>query len=360
MPDIKKYDVIVIGAGPAGSMAARYAAEGGAKTLLLEKHESIGLPVCCAEGITDAGLRNYVEPRPEWIATYISRASLVGPSGKTITVTHENAGFILHRDKFDNYLTQMAKDSGAEVETYSPVVSLNIRDQIIKSVVVENSSHRVEYEADIFIAADGVESRIAMMAGIATNAELTQIDTTCQYYADNLTIDDDKVDIYIGNNIAPGGYIWVFPKSATSANIGAAIWPPRLDGKFAKNYLDDFIDNHFPGHKKVRLTMGGLPEFKSDIPRVQGNLMLIGDAARILDSLSGAGISNAMISGKIAGETAAKSLGNIPNLREYFKEFMKLKSKELHAYKVLKSLLVKATDNDFNIIVDALDDLFPE
>jgi digeranylgeranylglycerophospholipid reductase len=106
--------------------------------------------------------------------------------------------------------------------------------------------------------------------------------------------------------------------------------------------------------------VGGVPRFDSRIPLVDGNLMIVGDAARVLDSLSGAGISNALLSGQIAGEVAAKFIKGEADLVEYPRRFMRLKSRELRAYSLFKSIFVNANDEEFCRILDALDDFFPE
>ena len=357
----KTYDVIVVGAGPAGSMAALKAAEGGAKTLLLEKHEKIGQPVCCAEGITVMGLERVIKAQPEWISAKIEGAKFIGPSGKSVTIMHPEAGYVLDRSVFDPDLAKLAVDAGAEIATCAPVVDLKMnQDGTVDSLSVDNHGSKSELAGKVIIAADGVESRVAQMAGIDTTMSLNDLDSACQYLAGNIDIDERIISLYLGNDIAPGGYAWIFPKSKNTANIGVAIYPPRADGKTAREFLDIFMIERFPGYNRLKTLMGIVPAFNPGIPKVKGNLMLTGDAARVLDSLSGAGISNALISGSIAGETAAAFLTNKTELKEYPRQFMKLKSRELYAYKLFRTLFVKVLDSDFDKIIDAIDEYFPE
>src|SRR5512147_2359782 len=150
------YDVIVIGAGPAGSMAALESAKGGAKTLLLEKHSRVGQPVCCGEGITAVGLERIIKPQPEWIAAKISAARLNGPGGASITFYHTDAGYILNRGAFDDGLAQLAVASGTDLSLSSPVVGLVLaKSGKISGVRVRRDGHDNVIEAKVFIAADG-------------------------------------------------------------------------------------------------------------------------------------------------------------------------------------------------------------
>jgi digeranylgeranylglycerophospholipid reductase len=357
----KSYDLIVVGAGPAGAMAAKCAAEGGAKTLLLEKHSRVGLPVCCAEGITTTGLGRVISPRPQWISSTIEGACIIGPSGFKLTLIHPQAGYVLNRDIFDAELVRLAVESGAELAVLSPAVGLKLSGgDGISSVIIESAGQRLAVMARAVIAADGIESRIAYMAGINTTISLDDIDSACQYLVGDIEIENGIISIFIGNELAPGGYAWVFPKSSHTANIGLALCPSRSGGKIAREYLDSFLAKHYPVHRRIKTFMGVVPAFQRSLPLVRGNLMLVGDAARVVDSLSGAGISNALISGSIAGKVAAAWLANQADLEDYPREFFKLKRRELYAYKLFRSMFIKTTDDEFEKILKNLDAFFPQ
>jgi len=355
----KAYDIVVVGAGPAGCMGAYAAAANGASTILLEKHAAIGLPVCCGEGITTYGLERVLEPKPEWISKVIEGATLVGPDGKSITVHHPQAGYILNREAFDNGLAEMAAGAGAEIIKSAPVIDIEIRETI-QAVIADMNGSRIKLEGRIFIAADGVESRIAKMAGIDTSVSLHNIDSACQYLAENIKIDQELITIFIGNEVAPGGYAWVFPKSGERANVGVSICPARAGGRNARDFLDRFMARRFPESKILKTMVGGIPKYDRAMPFTVGNLMVVGDAARLVDSLSGAGISNALLSGKIAGEVAAKYIRGEADLLEYPRQFMKIKSRELNVYSLFRSMFVRASDDEFCRILEALDGFFPE
>ncbi|MEN6395266.1 MAG: FAD-dependent oxidoreductase, partial [Methanoregula sp.] len=112
------YDVLIIGGGPAGALAARTAAEKGLSTCLVEKRPAIGAPVRCAEGIGKEGLSEFVEPDPRWISADMSGAVIVAPDGFEMSLASSMAGskvgYILDRKVFDRALVWQAAEAGAD------------------------------------------------------------------------------------------------------------------------------------------------------------------------------------------------------------------------------------------------------
>lgn len=91
----KQFDIVVVGAGPAGSTFARIAASKGLSVLLLDRKSKIGIPVRCGEGVMDSGLRLFHEPRSEWIAATVDKFCFVAPNGSSTTVQFQDKGYIL-------------------------------------------------------------------------------------------------------------------------------------------------------------------------------------------------------------------------------------------------------------------------
>ena len=118
------YDIIVVGGGPGGSWAAKHAAEKGVSVLLLEKDREIGIPVRCAEGVSQLGIQEVIDLDERWIAQVIRGARLVAPDGTSVDTYPDESGFILHRRLFDADLAGMAAQAGCDIMTKAYVRGL--------------------------------------------------------------------------------------------------------------------------------------------------------------------------------------------------------------------------------------------
>ena len=237
-----RYDIIVVGGGPAGSTAARVAAENGASVLLLEKDREIGVPVRCAEAVGEKGIKKVVELRDEWIANKIEAIRLVAPNGSVVKVSHEDVGFVLDRKKFDYDLAEMAAIAGAEVVTKAYVYDLLKENGYIAGVRVKHLGEDFEIRAKVVLGADGVESRVGRWAGLKTSLNLKDIETCAQMTVTNLNIERQYCDFYFTDKGAPGGYLWVFPKNENNpfeVVNGLILLPSELES----GSLDTWIEN---------------------------------------------------------------------------------------------------------------------
>ena len=136
MKSIKnKYDVIVVGGGPSGSMAARQVAKSGLSVCILEKDRDIGYPVRCGEAIGYTGINQFFKPKSNWIASTITGAHLIAPNKEKIEVDFKTeTGYILNRRIFDYDISREAVKAGAEVDTKSYVEGLIIEDDYVNGV----------------------------------------------------------------------------------------------------------------------------------------------------------------------------------------------------------------------------------
>lgn len=348
----KHYDIIVVGGGPGGSMAARYASEGGASVLLLEKDREIGLPVRCAEGITEAALAGLVDIRESWIAQIITRMRLIAPDGTWIEPKFNARGIILHRKLFDADLAVMAADAGAHIYTKAYVYGLLMKSGNVGGVKVRYLGQNLDIAADIVIGADGIESRVGRWAGLDTRTPPENMDSCVQMTLTKIDIDPEVIYLYFGEKVAPEGYLWVFPKGPNTANVGLGV-----SGQYAKtrkpiSYLKAFIDKQFPDASVLTTVAGGAPTIPTLKQIVADGLMLVGDAAHQVNPLTGGGIANAMIAGRIAGRVGAEAVRKHNftknQLSAYSDEWMKGIGKLNERSDRIKDVAISFTDDALN------------
>ncbi|MFH1787005.1 MAG: NAD(P)/FAD-dependent oxidoreductase [archaeon] len=308
-----EYDVAVVGAGPGGTYAAKKLAEKGLSVLCIDKREEIGAPVRCGEGLAKAHFKRFGIPeKGNHIANNIYGMSLISPNGTRLTLKDKTddalCGYLLERKMFDKYLAIEAARAGAEVQAKVRCTGVLKGKNGIEGINCDRFGEEFEVRARLTVAADGVDSKVARWAGIDTAEKLETFDSGFQYEMAGIDIQDHEVlEFYIGNSIAPSGYIWVFPKGKDVANVGIGI--NAASEKNAKYYLDRWVKQHGYGDGSiVEVNGGGIPvggvskEFATD------GLVVVGDAARQVSPIHGGGIAFAMGAGSIAAEVGAKAL----------------------------------------------------
>lgn len=306
-------DVVVVGAGPGGSMAAKYAAEGGLNVLLLEKKAEIGAPLRCAEGVAKKWLAEVgITPDPKWICSDMKGAIITSPSGYRFQLDESQAGsevgYVLERHLFDKHLAEEAVKAGAKIMMRTGVYDVIREDGKLVGVKARGMEGEIEIRAKCVVAADGYESQVGRWAGMDTNLKMSDICTCIQYRMVNIDIANDYCEFIIGG-MAPGGYIWVFPKGDGIANVGIGVTGSKCKhGADPKYYLDKYIAAT-PGLAQGE-TVEVVGGFVSTCPgldeTVDDNIVLVGDAARIIDPITGGGICHACRSGMYAGKVIAE------------------------------------------------------
>jgi digeranylgeranylglycerophospholipid reductase len=348
MKDI--YDVIVVGAGPTGSTAARFAAAGGASVLVLEKDRDVGYPVRCGEAVSHEGVVQFIEPDPRWIAATVSKFRIVVPNGNSIVPRLDGIGYVLERRIFDYELAKVAAREGAEVVTKAYAYDLIKSNGEVAGVRALVKDQKVDLRAKIVIGADGVESRVGKWAGIDTTCHIRDMESCAQMTLTGVTVDEGILDFYLGEKIAPGGYLWVFPKGKDSANVGIGISVECAKQKAAIRWLEEFVEKKYPNAAVLTRIAGGVPCAKTCDEIVKGNVMLVGDAAHQVNPVSGGGIISGMIGGMIAGQVAAEALekDDRSHLKEYEKRWHKRLGWRHEVFYRIKEAIYEFSDETLN------------
>ncbi|NPB01394.1 MAG: NAD(P)/FAD-dependent oxidoreductase [Methanopyri archaeon] len=363
----ERYDVVVVGAGPCGSRAALEAAERGCDVLVLEKGAEIGVPKQCAEGISHQGLEDAgIEPRDEWISQEIESFTIFAPNGEELHVIPPDGGYVLERKLFDKWLAAEAAKAGAEIRVNSPVIDVVKEEGRVKGVVVDTPSGPEVVEAEVVIAADGIESRVARAAGLAEPLDPDDMCTCAQYEMVGVDLEDEhSLYFFVDLEWFPGGYFWIFPKSGGRANVGLGIRGTESDPGRAKEILDRAIEEHpviseLVGEAKVlELNVGGVPVSGPIERTYDDGIMVVGDAARQVNPLTGGGLHSGMVCARIAGEVAAEAVEEGDASASVLKRYEKEWRKELKRYDFLKEVCetLRKMDNEaLNRLAEALDD----
>lgn len=302
------YDIVIVGAGPAGAIAARYAAENGADVLLVDKKKTIGEPVHCGEFIRTPSLSSFLSLEKPWFINFIHGFLIFTPGGSKVMIKAEKAGVMLDRYHFDKELVQQAIQKGIQLSTDAKVMGLIIEDQKIIGVMIKKNNTHIPIKAKIVIAANGPGSELVKQAGFFSGSYKNYLALTAQVKAKNISLECNYCQMHLGQKRAPGGYLWVFPKKNGTTNIGVGI---SIMGQKKNNpweYLNKFIQQYYPKASIIERSSSRIPIGMPLKRFVCDGFMTIGDAAFHTNPLTGAGIYTAMAAGKICGKIAANAI----------------------------------------------------
>jgi digeranylgeranylglycerophospholipid reductase len=260
----------------------------------------------------------------------------------------------------DRALLQDAADAGARLFLNTPVTGITQSADGMYHCV----SPAAEFIAPCVILADGVESRFARDCGWGAGLELKDIETCAFGRLTGVTIPDDTCIFYTGESVAPGGYLWVFPRGSGSANIGLGIAGNRSSAGLAEELLLSFVKQHFPNVGFKGFHCGGVPVAAWRKPLVRNGVMLVGDAGQQVNCINGGGIAYALLAGKMAGTIAAQAFAsgkfNPAILQKYQKLWAQYHGKQQQRSYVLKEMLLNYNDSVLNNIALALSKENPE
>lgn len=361
-------DVLVIGAGPAGSAAAKHAALGGADVILIDKKSEIGTPKRCAEGIYDHGLKWLgIEPDPAWAVQRINGGTLIAPDKTRLTLDETilpEKGYIIERKVFDKYMAMDAARAGAQIMVKTQAKSIQRGEDSKGSfytVDCEQMGEIIEVKARIVIAADGPESRVAKAFGVNSTTKPKHMMSGVQYEMVGVNCERmDLIELHLGA-FAGGGYAWVFPKGDDIANVGIGI--SSESDRPAIDYLNEFIESYPPlkDAKPVELNVGGDPIGGLIGQIYSDNLLVCGDAAGQVDPITGGGIILGMLGGMTAGQVASRAIKDGDFSKERLKEYDELYDEytqgAIPKLAVGRDVYLSLSDDDLNQIIHAFEGL---
>jgi geranylgeranyl reductase family protein len=288
----ERVDVLVVGAGPAGSTAACAAAAQGARVLLVERRAQIGLPVQCAEYVP-AQIQQYVRVPERCIAQRIQTLQTYLPDGERVETPAR--GYVIDRAAFDKSLVVAARRAGVRIWTQARAISRTDR-----GVLVRTGGREIEVESKVIVGADGPRSTVGRWIGQENRAyvDARQVEIV-------LPAPRASTEVYF-DPAYRGGYGWLFPKGDT-ANVGVGV--SRGMGGDPHAALDHLLDQLQIERSAIVGRTGGLVPSGGvvDLLRVN-NVLLVGDAAGQTHPITGAGVAAAVIGGTLAGQAAAQAI----------------------------------------------------
>lgn len=334
------YDLVIIGAGPAGSTTARFAAEAGLSVLLVDKRQELGAPIQCSGAISRHGLESAGVPiSDEYIHEAIYGFRILNESGKEKVIDYRvlkgdeygpeagkvPLGYVVDRRRFDRYLMLQAERAGTEVWLKTEGLGYESKGADGCLVHLRRFDEKITVSARVLVGADGLQSQVGRWSGMQTHIKITELASCLQFIVSGVK-SQPLLEIVTGHEWAPGGYAWVFPKGEGYAEIGLGVIPTMTDkdAKWHVNHFmkSSFFKDRFAGAKVLEIQGGGVPLAAPLRVQYADNMVLVGDAARHVNPITGGGLHTAISSGKIAGTFLAELVQNkqspvAANLKEY-------------------------------------------
>ncbi len=360
LPEKDSYDAIVVGAGPGGSITALRLAQGGCSVLLLEKRRKIGVPVRCAEATgSRKELERFLPVEDDWISSEIEGIRLNTPGGTVFEKAFPGVGVMLDREKFDAGLARAAARSGAEIVTGCEVTGLLLDESQITGVRIRMRGPESEetIRTRLVVGADGVESLIGRWAGIPTGWRSTEIFSCLEAKIKSSRPCDGHLEFHFGNQVAPGGYGWAFPREGTTWNVGVGVDPARTNRVPARVFAERMI-RAFDSECEIMEWLGGAACRSHSLKRIHSEgIVLVGDAAHQPNPLTGGGIMNAMEAGDLAGRLAAGGLRRNrvqPSLARYEKEWRRMVGRANDGYLRLADIIYRYDDSELESLLQTV------
>ncbi len=306
-------DVVVVGAGPCGSSAAFAGAKLGADVVVCEEHKEIGVPTHCPGHLSLSGLRRLGLKLPSRLVENEFRGAVFhSPSGNQFTLKLDfPITCVVNRELFDQYLANLAKKAGAHYHLKSRVESLAFERDFAKGVVVNREGSSETISSEVVVDAEGISSALLKKAGLQMLDRSMVVNGAEAEVKGADDLDEDTVEVYLGQKYTPGLFAWIIPTRDGSAKVGLA-----TKSGDPRDHLHRFMRNHPVASKKLEkseiinlsfhpMSLGG------PISKTYSNgLLIVGDVASQVKPTTGGGLIFGLLCSKIAGEVAYEAIEN--------------------------------------------------
>jgi len=307
--------------------------------LLVDKKQELGAPIQCSGAVSGHGLASAgVVPSDEFVSEPIYGFGVYDTYGNSTQIDYRTIkpeeygtgskrrplGYVVDRRRFDRYLMTMAERAGTTVWLKTEGLSYQPLADGTCEVYLRRYNEAITIKTKVLVGADGLQSQVGKWAGLRTHIRLSELASCLQFIVDGVP-SDGLLEIVTGHEWAPGGYAWVFPKGHGYAEVGLGV-TRTMSVLNARQQLDYFMQNsffreRFRDCRILEVQGGGVPLTAPLKTQYADNMILVGDAARHVNPITGGGIHTALSSGMIAGNFLGELLngGARPN-----KETLKL------------------------------------
>ncbi len=347
-----KPDAVVIGAGPAGTLAAFELAKEGHNVQVFEDHEFVGEPVHCAGLLSTSGLSTLaLKPPQSVIQNQVSGARIYSPNGSFIEIERgQREAHVIDRSLFDKWLAERAVSEGATITTMTKVTKVILRDDGVSGIRTADGD---EVESSVIVNAEGSRCIISSSVGLPSVPRSSKL-PAYQYELSGVDIDDTFVEMFYSRETAPGFFAWIIPLGNNRARVGLASrskTKPRLKHFIRKNRLvKDRLEK-----ATVTRGFGGTVLVGMPISRTwKDGLLVAGDAAGQVKATTGGGVIMGGLSARIAGQVASKALGESKwDFREYENRWQSHIMNELRAMYLVQKALTSLSDKGLDTLVES-------
>ncbi|KAL8230495.1 hypothetical protein R6Q57_000273 [Mikania cordata] len=318
----------VIGGGPAGSSAAEALASGGVETYLFERSPTGAKP--CGGAIPLCMLDEFSIP-PDLIDRKVTHMKIISPSNLTVDFgkTLKSGEFIsmLRREVLDSFLRSRAESKGVTL-VKALVTNLEVPTSSNQPYIVHYTvDNRIKHlPVDVVVGADGANSRVAKSIHAGNYACAIAFQERIKLPEDKMEYYKNLAEMYVGDDVSPDFYAWVFPK-CDHVTVGTGTVRSKRDIKHYQEGIRSRVLPKIAGGKVIKVEAHPIPEHPRPV-RVRGRVALVGDAAGYVTKCSGEGIYFAAKSGRMCGEAIVraseggrKMIGENDLKREYLKQW---------------------------------------
>ena len=316
----EEYDLLIVGAGTGGSVAAETAAKKGLKACIVDckPEDEIGVKVC-GDAIGGHHFKELGIPPPtgDDFDIEIEGIKLYSPDLSTVFVVNGPGvtGYIVNRHSFGQRLLKAALDSGIKLRDSMLVTKPLIEDGCVRGVLAHNlkdkqkQTLRAKVTIDASGAAAAIRSRLPDEFGIEREVSKKDLMSCYREIRGGVELEKGYCQIYLNQAVAEGGYFWIFPKSEGRANVGVGVQASKR-GVHPKTQLYSHIFTQPKFRHTTTLEAGGgyVPTRRPIDCLVGNGVMLVGDAACLVNPIHGGGIGPSMVSGRLAAEMASEAI----------------------------------------------------